>query len=59
MQPATRTKKLKAESRKKKFSCLQPSTTRTQRAFTLLELLIVLFILGYQRKAGQSANSIS
>lgn len=46
MQPATRTKKLKAESRKKKFSCLQPSTTRTQRAFTLLELLIVLVILG-------------
>ncbi|HEC99276.1 MAG TPA: type II secretion system protein [Proteobacteria bacterium] len=53
MQPATRTKKLKAESRKKRFSCLQPSAfslqpsiTRNQHGFTLLEVLIVLFILG-------------
>ena len=53
MQPATSTKKLKAESREKRFSCLQPSITSIQqratsneRAFTLLEVLIVLFILG-------------
>ena len=46
MQPATSIKKFKAQSRKKRFSCLQPSTTRNQHAFTLLEVLIVLFILG-------------
>jgi prepilin-type N-terminal cleavage/methylation domain-containing protein len=53
MQPATSTKKFKAQSRKKRFFCLQPSafslqpsTTRNQHAFTLLEVLIVLFILG-------------
>ncbi|MBW2662608.1 MAG: type II secretion system protein [Deltaproteobacteria bacterium] len=50
---AMNTKKLKAQSRKKRFSCLQPSafslqpsTTRNERAFTILEVLIVLFILG-------------
>ena len=53
MQPATSTKKFKAQSRKKRFSCLQPSAfslqpspTRNESAFTLLEVLIVLFILG-------------
>jgi prepilin-type N-terminal cleavage/methylation domain-containing protein len=53
MQPATSTKKFKAQSRKKRFYCLQPSafslqpsTTRNPHGFTLLEVLIVLFILG-------------
>ena len=53
MQLSTSTKKLKAQSRKKRFSCLQPSAfslqpsiTRNESAFTLLEVLIVLFILG-------------
>ncbi|MDL1967504.1 MAG: type II secretion system GspH family protein [Deltaproteobacteria bacterium] len=45
-QRVTKTKKLKAESRKKRFSCLQPSITCSQSAFTLLEVLIVLFIIG-------------
>jgi prepilin-type N-terminal cleavage/methylation domain-containing protein len=53
MQLATSTKKFKAQTRKKRFSCLQPSAfslqssiTSNENGFTLLEVLIVLFILG-------------
>ena len=46
MQPATRIKKLKAQSSKLKATSIQHPATSNERGFTLLEVLIVLFILG-------------